>query len=89
MPSTGLLAFAIHLRGMRPERYASRPARTASFIASAIATWFLRTGDRRIHQHGVGTQFHRQRRIGRRADACVDDQRHPANSRMIRRLFWF
>ena len=37
-PSIGLLADAYIFFGMRPARYASRPARTASFMASAIAT---------------------------------------------------
>src|SRR5215469_8080607 len=37
-PSTGLLAVAYIFRGMRPARYARRPQRTASFIASAITT---------------------------------------------------
>ena len=37
-PSSGLLAVAYDLRGMRPAKYASRPARTASFIAVAMAT---------------------------------------------------
>jgi hypothetical protein len=38
MPSTGLLADAYARRGIRPARYASRPASTASFMARAIAT---------------------------------------------------
>src|SRR5580704_9040065 len=37
IPSMGLLAVPYSLRGIRPARYANRPARTASFIASAIA----------------------------------------------------
>ena len=37
-PSTGLLAVAYIFRGILPARYANRPALTASFIASAIAT---------------------------------------------------
>src|SRR5207302_8812715 len=38
IPSTGLLAVAYIFRGIRPARQARRPARTASFIDSAIAT---------------------------------------------------
>ena len=34
----GLLAVAYILRGMRPDRYASRPASTACFMANAICT---------------------------------------------------
>src|SRR5207249_8624721 len=37
-PSSGLLAEAYDLRGMRPARKARRPASTPSFIARAIAT---------------------------------------------------
>ena len=38
MPSVGLLADAYARFGIRPARYANRPASTASFIAVAIAT---------------------------------------------------
>jgi len=37
-PSTGLLAEAYLLRGIRPERYPSRPASTANRIAVAMPT---------------------------------------------------
>jgi len=37
IPSMGLLAVAYSLRGIRPALYASRPASTAYFIASAMA----------------------------------------------------
>src|SRR5947208_1754537 len=37
-PSTGLLAVAYIFRGIRPDRFARRPAMTACFIASAIDT---------------------------------------------------
>ena len=76
MPSTGLLAVAYIFLGMRPARYASRPAITASFIASAIATGSSRAGDGRVHQHAVGAELHRERRVRRRADAGIDDERH-------------
>src|SRR4030095_1992427 len=39
-PSSGLLAVAYIFRGIRPERNASRPAMTACFMASAMATGF-------------------------------------------------
>ena len=76
MPSTGLLAVAYILRGMRPERYASRPAITACRMASAICTGCSAPGDRRVHQHAVGPELHRQRGVGCRAHAGVHDDRH-------------
>ena len=49
---------------------------TACFIADAICAGSRRAGDRRIHQHAVGAEFHGDRGVRRRADACVDDHRH-------------
>ena len=62
--------------GCGRRRYASRPASTASFIAVAIATGSRGQRDRRVHQHAVGAELHRDRRVRRRADAGVDDHRH-------------
>ena len=61
----------------RPDS-ASRPASTASFIARAIRTGSLAMRDRRVQQHRVAAQLHRDRRVGRGAHAGIDQQRHLA-----------
>ena len=62
--------------GCGPARYARRPARTASFIASAIATGSCAPAIAVFISTRVGAELHRQRRVRRRADAGVDDERH-------------
>ena len=61
---------------MRPAPRASTPACTAWRIACAIATGSSGARDRARAQHGVAPELHRQRRVGGRPDARVEDHRH-------------
>src|SRR5471032_2238355 len=88
-PSIGLLAVAYIFRGMRPARYASLPARTASFIDSAIATGscapaiavFISTPSAPSSIANVASDA-----VPTPASTMTGTR---ANSRMIRRLFTF
>ena len=59
----------------RRGRLRARP-RPPFFIALRHQHRVLRRGDRRVHQHAVAAQLHRDGGVGGRADAGVDQHRH-------------
>ena len=61
---------------MRPAPRASTPASTAWRIACAIATGSVAREIALAHSTRVAAELHRQRRVGGRADAGVEDHRH-------------
>ena len=62
--------------GIRPASKPRRPALIAEAKASAIRDRVARLRDRRIEQHGIIAEFHRQRRVRRGADPGIDDELH-------------
>ena len=81
VPATGVDGTAISRGGMMPASKPSAPSRNRRRERRRHAHRVARFRHRRIQQHRVKTDFHCLRRVRRRANAGINDQRHARENR--------